>query len=87
MNPQSTLDAVRELSEKAMLRPSPKRLRVTSLRDQSRGPRRATFAYEELHLPKIGPAGRASGQGARRPRRQSTDENNFMAAALEKTAA
>lgn len=54
MNPETTLNAVRELSENAMLRPATKHLRLTQPEDLQRGrPRPAPEAYEELHPPRM----------------------------------
>jgi hypothetical protein len=92
MTPQTTLDAVRELSERAMLRPSPTRLRLTRPQERPAGPRRAIIAYEDAHLPRIGgEAGRASGQKSRKPRNEHVTaramEKDYMAEALAKTEA
>lgn len=48
-NPEDTLAAVRELSENAMLRPAPRRLRCAPVREY-RAPKRApiNFARERL---------------------------------------
>jgi hypothetical protein len=92
MTPQTTLEAVRELSERAMFRPSPTRLRLTKPEEQRPGPRRAVMTYEELHPPRIGTeAGRASGQQSRKPRvehvTRTAMEKDFMRSAIEKTEA
>lgn len=69
MTPQATLDAVRELSERAMLRPAPNRLHLTKPEEVNQPLRRAPIPYEELHPPKIGgDLGTAGNNKARKPR-------------------
>lgn len=101
MTPQSTLEAVRNLSENAPLRPALARLRLTRPGDLRAGPRPAVTTYEELHPPRIG-----SWTPHQSGKRQATDhcatcgkrpeycycevkpkEKDFMREALEKSAA
>lgn len=92
MNPESTLEAVRELSENATLRPPPKHLRLARAKDVSAGLRRATVAYEDAHTPKIGSWNRPHQQA--KPRKVSKRlgatysperDNDFLNRALKKT--
>lgn len=69
MNPQTTLDAVRELSERATIRPPPKCLPLAKPEDLRPPLKRANATYEELHPPKIGgDLGTAGNNKARKPR-------------------
>jgi hypothetical protein len=92
MNPQTTLNAVRELSERAMLRPAPTRLRLARAADLRPGPRPATIPYEELHPPRrigIEVPMRASGYRQRKgtvPKDAPPAEKDFLKLAVEKTA-
>jgi hypothetical protein len=96
MNAESTLRKVRELSERATLRPAVRQLPLAKPEELNRGPRRAIIPYEELHPPRIratepmrasGYKQRAdqSGRGEGRPAREAPKD--FMVAALDKTAA
>jgi len=67
MTPQTTLDRVRELSERAMLRPAPKRLRLTRPEDVNPPLKPAPVPFEELYPPRIGgDLGTAGNHKARR---------------------
>lgn len=94
MTPQATLDAVRELSERATLRPAPKRLRLTRPEDLQPALKPAPIPYEELHPLQIG--GSAGTAGNHRPHKpkavtehvtRSAMEKDWMLSALEKTEA
>jgi hypothetical protein len=94
MNPLTTLNAVRELSERALLRPAPTRLRLTKPEDRQAGSRPAVIPYEELHPLKIGGfAGTAGNNKARAPRpvrekvTHSAMKKDFMRAAVDKAEA
>lgn len=54
MTYEATLDCVRELSERATLRPAPHHLALAKPEDLHHGPRPAIVAWEDRHLPKIG---------------------------------
>jgi hypothetical protein len=91
MTPQTTLDAVRELSERASLRPAPTRLRLTKPGEQPPGPRRAIIAYEDAHTPRIGGWSTPHSVTKRRvPKVHVTKaamEKDWMASAFDKTEA
>jgi hypothetical protein len=64
MSYDTTLAAVRDLSENATLRPAARRLRLTRP-DDALAPRRAIIPFEDLHRPRIG--GTAGTAGDYRP--------------------
>jgi len=90
MNAETTLNKVREISENAHRRPAAKRLRLKTESDEWRT-KRVIVPYEELHPPtRLGVALTASGYKRRDPdarKNQYDQPKDFMAAALEKTAA
>lgn len=91
MTPQATLDAVRELSERASLRPAPTRLRLTKPEEHQPGPRRAIIAYEDKVTLKIGGWSTPHSNTKRRvPKTHVTRtamEKDFMQLAAEKAEA
>ncbi len=69
MNAETTLNAVRELSERATLRPAAKRLRLGGPKAEASKPKRTVIPWEELHPTRMGgDPGRASAYKARKPR-------------------
>jgi hypothetical protein len=67
MTPQTTLNAVRELSERALLRPAPTRLHLTRPEDLRPTLKPAPVPYEELCPIRIG--GSLGTAGNNRPRK------------------
>jgi hypothetical protein len=73
MNAQTTLDAVRELSEQAMLRPSPTQLRLTTPEDIAARRPRVIIPWEERHALRFG--GAQGTAGNYKPRKNQTADH------------